>query len=40
MCFVFDEASPNISRIIQDIQEDARFWCLAGAAGLRQSGHS
>jgi hypothetical protein len=31
---VFDEASPNISRIIQYIQEDARFGCLAGAVGL------
>jgi hypothetical protein len=32
---VFDAASPNISRIIQRIQEDATIWCLAGAAGLR-----
>jgi hypothetical protein len=32
---VFDAASPNISRIIQHIQEDATIWCLVGAAGLR-----
>jgi hypothetical protein len=32
---VFDKASPDISRIIQHIQEDATLWCLAGAARLR-----
>jgi hypothetical protein len=32
---VFDGASPSISRIIEDIKEDARLWGLAGAAGLR-----
>jgi hypothetical protein len=32
---VFDGATPDISRISQDIRDDAKLWCLAGAVGLR-----
>jgi hypothetical protein len=33
MC-VFEKASPSAQKVIQDIKEDARLWCLAGAKGL------
>jgi hypothetical protein len=33
---VFEGASPSISIIVQDIKEDTRMWCLAGATGLRK----
>jgi predicted negative regulator of RcsB-dependent stress response len=28
---VFEEASPSVQKIIQDIKADARLWCLLGA---------
>jgi hypothetical protein len=31
---VFEKASPSVQKVIQDIKEDARLWCLAGAKGL------
>jgi hypothetical protein len=34
-CF-FNGASHNKSKILQDIKDDARLWCLAGASGLRR----
>lgn len=33
---VFDEAYPNISTILQSIQEEANLWGLAGATALRR----
>jgi hypothetical protein len=33
---VFDGATPNINKIIQNIKNDARLWGLAGAVGLRK----
>jgi hypothetical protein len=33
---VFDGASPNISTIMQHIQEDVTLWGLAGAKDLRR----
>lgn len=32
--YVFDGASPNKSKILQDIKDDVKLWCLAGASGL------
>jgi hypothetical protein len=32
---VFNGASPNVARIVQDIRDEAEQWCLAGASGLR-----
>jgi hypothetical protein len=32
---VFEGASPSATRVLQDIADDARLWCLAGASGLR-----
>jgi hypothetical protein len=31
---VFEGASPCAPRIIQDIKDEARIWCMAGAKGL------
>lgn len=31
---VFDGVPPSVSKVIQDIKEEARIWCLAGAAGM------
>jgi hypothetical protein len=33
--FVLDGARPSVPNIIEDIKEDVRLWCLAGAAGLK-----
>jgi hypothetical protein len=32
---VFEGASPSVTRVLQDIADEARLWCLAGASGLR-----
>jgi hypothetical protein len=32
---VFEETAPSVPRIIQDIKEYARLWCMASAKGLR-----
>jgi hypothetical protein len=32
---VFDGATPDISKITQDIRDDAKMWCLAGLAACR-----
>jgi hypothetical protein len=31
---VFEDASPCTPRIIEDIKDEARIWCMAGAKGL------
>jgi hypothetical protein len=32
---MFDGASLSDTRVLPDFTDEARFWCLAGASGLR-----
>lgn len=31
---VFESSSPSVQRIIQDMTDEAKMWCMAGAKGL------
>jgi len=33
----FEGTSPSINVMLQDIQDDAKLWCMAGAKGLSRA---